>query len=72
MRKGSSCEGRGGLPGLASHTPAPPQLRPRGPPTPLTPTGSCAVYHYPDDGHMERQRQLKKTNIWRFFLKFQV
>lgn len=36
------------LPALVSHTPAPPQLRPRDLLTPPTPTGSDGVYHCPE------------------------
>lgn len=74
VRRGSWCAGRGELPGLASHTPAPPQLTPRGLPTPPAPTGSGAVYHYPEGG---RWTQLKtrvtvclKYYVLAFFLRY--
>lgn len=57
MRRGSWCEVREELPELVSHTPAPLRLRPRGHLKPPAPTGSCAVYHYPEEKDNEREER---------------
>ena len=55
--------GREELPGLVSHTPALPPLRPRGLLTLPAPTNSSAVCHYPDGGHMRRKRRMVAFKI---------